>query len=207
MSASRHDSLEEILHVGTQLSLVNALVEVEEVAELLDRSLVVLAEVAANEALCLNDDGLYQLMILLRSHRLGQLVTLSNHAATFAPALGELELLPLLAGAWTLQDIDVEVSKFGIVEVEVRGTVGIVVEQIGTSPVEHRHEVIADAMDALCREVTQTLLIYLYLMVAVRTSVFDGLYDWQRLNDAPAHAITLDILAQVADFLSCPYLA
>ena len=43
--ANRHDSLEEVLHVGTQLSLVDALIQVEELAELLYRSLVVLAEV------------------------------------------------------------------------------------------------------------------------------------------------------------------
>ena len=41
----RHDGLEEVFHVGTQLCLVDAFVEVEEVAELLDRSLVVLAEI------------------------------------------------------------------------------------------------------------------------------------------------------------------
>ena len=42
----RHDSLQEVFHVGTQLSLVNSLVEIEELAELLNGSFVVLAEVA-----------------------------------------------------------------------------------------------------------------------------------------------------------------
>ena len=49
--ASGHDGLEEILHVLAQLGLVDALVEIEELAELLHGSLVVLAEVAADEAL------------------------------------------------------------------------------------------------------------------------------------------------------------
>ena len=44
--ANRHDSLEEVLHVGTQLSLVDAFIQIEELAELLYRSLVVLAEVS-----------------------------------------------------------------------------------------------------------------------------------------------------------------
>ena len=41
----RHDGLEEVLHVGTQLCLIDALVQVEELAELLYGSLIVLAEV------------------------------------------------------------------------------------------------------------------------------------------------------------------
>ena len=44
--ADRHDSFEEVFHVGAELCLVDAFVELEEVAELLDRSLVVLTEVA-----------------------------------------------------------------------------------------------------------------------------------------------------------------
>ena len=125
-------------------------------------------------------------MIFLWRHRLGKFVGFCQYVATFAPALGELELGPLLTGTLALQDIDVEVSKLGIVEVEVGGTVGIVVEQIGAGPVEYGHEVIADAVDAFCREVAQTLLIDLDLVVAIRTAVFDGLYDGERLYDAPA---------------------
>ena len=115
--ADGHDGLEEILHVGTQLSLVDTLIEVEELAELLDRCLVVLAEVTGNEALGLDDDVFYELVVLLGGHGLGQFVALGNHAAALAPALGELELLPLLASTWTLQDIDVEIGKLGIVKI------------------------------------------------------------------------------------------
>ena len=115
--------------------LVDALIQVEELAELLYRSLVVLAEVTANKTLSLDYDVLNQLVVLLGSHGLGQLVALGDYATTLAPSLGELELLPLLASAWTLQDIDVEISKFGIVEVQVGCTVWIVVEQVCTSPV------------------------------------------------------------------------
>ena len=127
--------------------------------------------------MCLDDNGLHQFVILLRGHRLCQLVALCQYVTTFAPALGELELGPLLAGTLALQDVDVEVSKLGIVEVEVRSAVRIIVEQIGASPVEYRHEVVADAVDAFCREVAQRLFIDFDLMVAVGTSVFDGLYD------------------------------
>ena len=71
-----HDGFKEVLHVGTQLGLVDTLVEVEEVAELLDGRFVVLAEVAGDEALCLDDDGLHELMVLLWRHRLCQFVAL-----------------------------------------------------------------------------------------------------------------------------------
>ena len=92
-------------------------------------------------------------MILLGRHRLSQFVALCQHVTSFAPALRELELGPLFTGTRTLQDIDVEVGELGIVEVEVRGTVGIVVLQVCTGPVQYWHEIVADAVDALCREV------------------------------------------------------
>ena len=146
-------------------------------------------------------------MVFLRRHGLGNLVALCQHVTAFAPALGELELGPLLTGTLAFEDVDVKVSKLGIVEVEVRSAVGIVVRQIGTCPVEHGHEVVADAVDAFCREVAERLLVDLDLVVAVCSAILDGLYDGQRLNDAPSHAITLNVLAQVADLLTGPDLA
>ena len=202
---SRHDSLEEILHVGSQLSLVDTLIEIEELAELLNRSLVVLAEVSAYESLSLDDNVLHQLVILLRSHRLCQLVALFDNAAAFAPALWELELLPFLTCALALKDIDVEICEFGIVEIQIRRTVWISMEQVCTRPVQYWHEVIADAVYALGREVAQTLLIDLNLMVSVRTAIFNCLNYRQTLYHAPAHAVALDILTQVTDLLTCPY--
>ena len=146
-------------------------------------------------------------MVFLGRHCLGQLVTLSQYVATFAYACGELELGPFLTGTFTLQNIDVEVGKLGIVEVEVGSSVGIIVEQVGTCPVEHRHEVVADTMDTLCREVAQRLLINLYLVVAVRTAILDGLYHRQTLDHAPAHTIRLDVLTQVANLFTSPHFA
>ena len=74
--AGRHDSLEEVFHVFAQLLLVYSFIQIEELAELLDRSLVVLAKVAADEALRLDDDILYQLMVFLGRHRFSQLIAL-----------------------------------------------------------------------------------------------------------------------------------
>ena len=187
--ASGHDGLQEVLHVGTQLCLVDAFIEVEEFAELLDRLSVALLEVARHESLRLDDDGLHQCVVFLGSHGLGQLVAFLQHVSAFAPSLGELELSPFLACTLALQDIDVEIGKLSVVEIQVRSAVWIVVEQVGTSPVQHGHEVVADAVDAFSRKVAQALLINLNLLVAVGTAVLDGLHHGQTLHHAPAHAV------------------
>ena len=172
--ADRHNGLEPVLHIGTELCLVDALVEVEELAELLHGSVVVLAEVAADEALRLDDDVLDELVVLFGSHRLGQFVAFGEHVASFAYALGELEGCPLLASAFTLEDIDVEVGKLCIIEVKVGGSVGIVVQQVGACPVEHRHKIVTNGLDAFEAEVAEALLIDLDLIVAVGAAVLDG---------------------------------
>ena len=146
-------------------------------------------------------------MLFLRSHRLRKLVGLGKHVAALAHAGGELKLCPLLAGAFAFQDVDVEIGKLGIREIEVRTAVGVVVKQVGAGPVEDGHEIVADGMDALGREVAEAFLVHLYLLVAVGTAIFNGLHHRQRLHHAPAHAITLDILSQVPDLLTGPYFA
>ena len=79
-------------------------------------------------------------------------------------------------------------------------------EQIGTGPVQYGHEVVADAVDALCREIAQRLLIDLYLCVAVGTAILDGFHHRQRFYHTPAHAVRLNVLSQVTDFLTRPHL-
>ena len=77
-------------------------------------------------------------------------------------------------------------------------------QEIGACPVEHRHEIVAHRMYALRREVAQALLVNLNLLVAVGTSVFDGLRHGQALHDAPSQPGSLDIFTQVANGLACP---
>ena len=155
----------------------------------------------------LDDDGLHQFVVFLRRHGLGEFISLCQHVAALAHTFGELELCPFLTSTFTLQDVDVEVGKLGIVEVEVGRAVGVLVQQVGACPVEHGHEVIADAVDALGSKVAQTLFINLNLMVAVRTAILNGLHYGQTLHHAPAHAITFDVFAEVVNLLSCPHLA
>ena len=56
-------------------------------------------------------------MVLLWGHRLGQGVGFRQHVAALAYAGRELEPPPLFPGSGTLEDIDVEVSKLGIIEI------------------------------------------------------------------------------------------
>ncbi len=126
----RHDGFQEIFHVGTELCFVDTFVEVEELTEFLDRSLVVLREITRYETLCLDDDILHQLMFLLRCHRLGKLVTLCQHVTFYLLSLlvSHFEGSPFLSGTLTLEDIDVEISELRIVEIKVCRTVRVDVQ-------------------------------------------------------------------------------
>src|SRR5574344_2170011 len=146
-------------------------------------------------------------MVFLWSHGLGEFVALCQHVAVFAHSCWKLELRPLLASAWAFEDVDVEIGKFGIVEVEVGGAVGVFVQKVCACPVKYRHEVVADAVDTFGGEVAELLLVNLYLLVAVGTSVFDGLYHWEALYHTPTHAVALNVGLQVVDCFPCQHLA
>ena len=80
-------------------------------------------------------------------------------------------------------------------------------QKVGTCPVEHRHEVVTDAVDALSGQIAQRLLIHLYLIISVGTTVFNGFYYRQALHNAPSHAVALDILTQLVYLRPCPHFA
>ena len=107
--ADRHNRLQPILHVLLQLLLVDAIIKLQQVAELLDRSRIALAEVTRYEALGLDDDILYQGMILLRCRSLLDFISLSHEVS--APLVLLRELSPILTSTFTLQDIDIKVGK------------------------------------------------------------------------------------------------
>ena len=73
---------------------------------------------------------------------------------------------------------------------------------VSTSPVEHRHEVIAHTMYAFLAQVCQRFLINLYLLVSVLTAIFYCLSYRERFYNTPFHAVALNILFQVANLLS-----
>ena len=123
--AGRHNRFEEVFHIRTKLCLIDAFIQVQELAELLYRSLIVLTEVTTDKALRLDNNVFYQFMLLLWRHRLGEFIALGKNISPLAYSFRELELRPFLTGTLAFQDIDVEVCKLGIVELEVRSTIGI----------------------------------------------------------------------------------
>ena len=147
-------------------------------------------------------------------HRLGQLIGLGQDVASFSegrslslPKGREAELRPLLPGAGALEDVDIEISELRVVEIQVRRSVRVLVEEVRPGPVEHGHEVVADAVDALGGKVAEGLLVHLDLLVPVGAAVFDGLHHGKRFHDAPPHAVTFDVFPEVADFLARPHLS
>ncbi len=119
--AYRHDSGKKIAHVFAQLVLADVVIARQKFSEQLYRMLVALLEIAAHEALCLDNDILYELMLSLGSHLLAQLLHLFHHVSAVGLAVGSqhFKLRPVVFGSLTLQYIDVEVGKFGYAEVEV----------------------------------------------------------------------------------------
>ncbi|KXB48998.1 hypothetical protein HMPREF1870_00227 [Bacteroidales bacterium KA00344] len=208
LAAYRHDGFEEIFHVLTQLPAVDALIAFQQLAEKFYGMFVAFLEVARHESLRLNDDILHQGMVFFGRHAFFQLVHFGEDVSFVGLAVGTErdESLPVFPRAIALEDMDVEVGKLRNAEVEVARSVGILVQEVGPGPVEYRHEVVADGVDAFCGEVAHAFLVDLDLSVTVGTGKLDGLGDGQRLHDAPAKAETLNIAFQVVYFLSRPHL-
>ena len=64
----RHDRLEEIGHILAQLRGIDTVIEFEQIAEFLDGILIVLRDIAAHEALGLDNDILYETLFSLGGH-------------------------------------------------------------------------------------------------------------------------------------------
>ena len=78
--------------------------------------------------------------------------------------------------------------------------------QVGSCPVQHRHEVVADGVNAFTPQILQTLDVFLYQFVAVLATVLDTLAYGQTLHHAPSEPVILDILAHIPHLLLAPYL-
>ena len=142
-------------------------------------------------------------MVVLRCHGLPECGGLPNDVTVHSLA----HSLPVLLRILALQDVDVEIGELCEAEIEVARAIGIRVQKVCACPVEHGHEVVADGVDAFCREVAQALLVVLDELVSVRTGIFDALRNGKTLHDAPSHAVALDIFTQVAYLLPGPYLS
>jgi len=194
--ADGHDGLQEVLHVGAELCGIDAFVQGQQLAELLDGLLIVLRDVAVHESLRPDDDVVHQPVLACGVHRLAQ----------FGHPLQRVGVVSLFR-VRALQNIDVEVGKFGQVEVEAAGAVRVGVFQRGTCPVEHGHEVVAHRLHAGTAQVFEAHDVVLDETVAVGAAVLDAFAHGQALHDTPAKTAFCDEIAHFCHFFQCPHLA
>ena len=111
--AYRHDGRKEVAHVLAQLVLGYAVVERQELAEELDRVLVVFADVSADEALGLHDDVLDELVLPFRGHVCAEFIDLRKDIAVDVESR-YLEGSPFLTGTFPTYYIYVEVCEIRV---------------------------------------------------------------------------------------------
>ena len=132
-----------------------AVIEGKKFAEQCDRMLVTFFEIATNKALSLNDYVLNEGVIFLWCHCLGQCINLFEDVTPigFAIRTKHFKGCPALFCSLTLKDMNVEISKFGDRKVKIAAAVWVFMQQVCTCPIEHRHKVIADDMNAFSRQI------------------------------------------------------
>ena len=77
--------------------------------------------------------------------------------------------------------------------------------QVGACPVEHRHEIIADGLDAAASQVAQASDIVGNELVAVGAAILDALAHGQAFHHAPSESVILDILFHFHHLLLAPH--
>ena len=110
----------------------------------------------------------------------------------------------ILLCTFSLEDVTFEIAELHLVEIERGAAICPSVIEIGTCPVEHRHEVVADCLHASLAKVCKTDLVFLDQLIAVGTAILDRLHHWKAFNNAPAETCSLNIVLEVHDCLVSP---
>ena len=87
------------------------------------------------------------------------------------------------------------------------GAVAHGVEQIGTGPVEHRHEVVADDLDTELGQIADALLVVLDVLVAGGQADLDVIVDVDRLDHVHVEAVSVDLIGYLLNLVDLPDLA
>ena len=138
---NRNDSAQEIRHVFTQLLLINIAVFRQTRAELVQRVPLFRTRQASNDIA-------------------GQLLNV-RFTGGIEPFKGLLLLFSgvIRFGARAFQNVQLKRRKGNLVETQRFRAVRHLIFQVGTRPVQNRHEVIADRINAAGRQVANALLI------------------------------------------------
>ncbi|CAD5558677.1 Uncharacterised protein [Escherichia coli] len=100
-----------------------------------------------------------------------------------------------------------ECSEFDLVETQRFGAVWQHVFEVCTSPVEHRHEVVAHGANAALRQVAQSLLIVSDPLLIVAGVGFDIFVNWHAFYDRPYQACVFNDRLAFEDLFNGPYFA
>ena len=193
LSAHWHHGLEEIHEVGPQRVTVDSVVQREQLSEMLHGGGIVLGDVPVHEALGLDYQRVYEGVPVFGSHdrveglypceHFRGIVVLRSRAPEYAY---------------------VEIGEARIVEIQRRGAVLHRMRKVGTRPVEHGHEVVADCPDSALAEVAQALYIGLYQGIPLGTGILYRLAHGQALDHRPPHAVLRDHIPDMRDILLLP---
>ena len=91
--------------------------------------------------------------------------------------------------------------------IERRGAVPHGVEQVSAGPVEHRHEVVADDLDAKPGQIFNGLLVVLNVLVPGGQADLDVIVDVDGLHHVHVETIGFELLLDCGDFANLPHLA
>ncbi len=93
---------------------------------------------------------------------------------------------------------------FGRLVIQRRGAVPHRVEQVRPSPVEHRHEVVADHLHPKGRQVADGLLVVLDILVPAGQADLDVVVDIDGLHHVHVEAVLVQLLLHRRDLLGLP---
>ena len=134
-------------------------------------------------------------------------LVLLGHSLVHLPHLTDDFLREILLGTFPLEDADVEVGEFGVIEVEGHRAVRQLVVEICTGPVDDRHKIVANRTNSLLAEVLEAFAVIGDKSVATRSCVLDFLADRKALDHGPSHSVGLYFLPEAAYRFPAPNLA
>ncbi|MNG00994.1 hypothetical protein D3C84_839530 [compost metagenome] len=121
----------------------------------------------------------------------------------FEVGLGLLDIFGAVFGlrSGALEDEQIEGGECGLIETQCPATIRQFIGQVGTGPVQHRHKVVADDIDAAARQVAHALLVVGDVLVAPSTAALDVFVHRNAFHHRPAQAGRFDHLLARRDGL------
>ena len=133
------------------------------------------------------------------------LLVLIGHLRKTRLCLFDLGRRVFFLGTGPLQQEEVEGNKGRPLEPKGRTAVRAAVFQVRARPVQYRHEVIGNHVDAARAEVAQALFVVVDVALEVAFLRFDMFVDGHAFHTAPAKAGGFHLIFAFHDFLNRPY--